>query len=395
MTAISYITCTRNRRTELTGTILALDALHRDSPVDAELVIADNASDTPIVDWLPKTSLPIHVVRLDSNKAAAGRNYAAERASHDWLVMLDDDSVPRDLGHLPSIARADTSTAAIMADITLPNGMRERGGLPEVLVGCGAALRKTAFLGVGGYDPSFHFYAEEPDLCARLISAGWSIGFDPWFRVLHHKTSTNRDMDNMLRLVTRNQGVVIERTTPDADLRFLRRDHLRRCRWIAEKEDSVEGFARGLAELRVRRRAIDRRPMTLTHFNRFTGLHYAREAVQHALRTRPFNTACLTHEGKHAWAVRRALEESSISVIESPTDADRLVIATMSPGPMLDALAEMHALGMGERAVAPWTAAPHHLGLEARAAALMPGQVHRSSESEGQAEAPARTRIRA
>ncbi len=373
MTRVSYVTCTRNRRDELTRTILALDVLHADAPHDAEFVIADNASDTPISEWLPATRIPVRVVRLHENKAAAARNFAADAAEYDWLVMLDDDSAPLDLGHLRAIEQAHARTAAIMADITLLDGSRERGGLPEVLVGCGAAIRRSAYLDVGGYDPSFHFAAEEPDLCAKLISAGWSIDFDPQFRVLHHKTSTNRDLNRMLRLLTRNQGGIIERTTPDADRRFLRNDHIRRCHWIASKEHALGGFAQGLAEFRTIRSSIDRRPMTQGHFDRFVGLHHAREAVRIAMEARPFETVCLSHEGKHAWAVRRAIEESGATIIESPLHADRLVIATLSPGPMLDALAELHGVGMGERTIAPWTRAARILGLEPGAASLTPG----------------------
>ena len=395
MTRVSYITCTRNRREELTRTILTLDALHKDAPNDAEFVIADNASDEPITDWLPDTGMAVRVVRLDTNKAAAARNDAAETAEHDWLVMLDDDSAPKGLGHLQAIARAGERTAALMADITLPDGSRERGGLPEVLVGCGAAVRRSAYLDVGGYDPSFHFAAEEPDLCAKLISAGWHLEFDPWFRVLHHKTPANRDLNRMLRLLTRNQGVIIERTTPDADRQFLRNDHIRRCHWIAAKENALDGFAQGLAEFRAMRSGIDRRPMTQAHFDRFVGLHHAREAMRYAMETHPFDTACLSHEGKHAWAVRRAIEETGATIIDSPLHADRLVVATLSPGPMLDALADLYSVGMGYRTIAPWTKAPSILGLEADAFPLMPSLLSRPNAPATGDAAPAQAQIRA
>lgn len=356
MTPISYITCTRNRPAELAATIRTLDELHRGRPEPAEFVIADNGSDVPVRDSLPESDIPVRVVRLPENIGAAARNHAAAQAQHDWLVMLDDDSAPKDLGHLRALARTRGDTAVVMADITLPDGSRERGGLPEVLVGCGAAIRKQAYLDAGGYDPSFFFAAEEPDLCARIIAAGWHIESDPAFRVLHHKTSTNRDLNRMIRLLTRNQGVIIERTTPAHDRGFLRRDHIRRCAWIASKENATEGFRQGLAELRAIRHTLKREPLTRAHYERFVGLHHAREAIQHAR----FDTASVTHEGKHAWAVRRALTEAGIKLINS-NEADRLVIGTLSPGPMLDALAELRAMGEGGRALAPWIEAPRLL----------------------------------
>lgn len=375
MTPISYVTCTRNRATELADTIRTLDDLHRGRPEPVEFVIADNGSDVPVRESLPETDVPVRVVRLPENIGAAARNHAAERAQHDWLVMLDDDSAPKDLGHLDVLARTHEDTAVVTADITLPDGSRERGGLPEVLVGCGAAVRKRAYLDAGGYDPSFFFAAEEPDLCARIIANGWRVEPSPHFRVLHHKTSTNRDLNRMIRLLTRNQGVIVERTTPAYDRSFLRRDHIRRCAWIASNENATEGFRQGLAELRSIRHTLKREPLTRAHYERYVGLHHAREAIH---QTR-FDTACVVHEGKHAWAIRRALAEAGVGLADA-READRLVIGTLSPGPMLDALAELRASGEGDRALAPWTEAPRLLDCATR---------------QPEAAAPARAKIRA
>lgn len=361
MTPISYITCTRNRPAELAATIRTLNELHRGRPEPVEFVVADNGSDVPVQHTLPESNIPVRVVRLPENVGAAARNHAVAVAEHDWLVMLDDDSAPLDLGHMEALANTDESVAVVTADITLPDGSRERGGLPEVLVGCGAAVRKQAYIDAGGYDPSFFFAAEEPDLCARIIANGWHVEPSPWFRVLHHKTSTNRDLNRMIRLLTRNQGVIVERTTPDHDRGFLRRDHIRRCAWIASKENATEGFRQGLAELRTLRHTLKREPLTHAHYERFVGLYHARDAIQ---RT-SFDTACVVHEGKHAWAIHRALAEAGIRLVDAD-EADRLVIGTLSPGPMLDALAEMRASGEGDRALAPWTDAARLLDCATR-----------------------------
>ncbi len=399
MTQVSYIICTRHRPAELAATVRALDELHRDAPEQAEVVIADNASDVPVRECLPKTSIPVRVVTLTSNIGAAARNHAAAHAQHDWLVMLDDDSAPKDLGHLHALAHAHPDTAAIMADITLPEGSRERGGLPEVFVGCGVAIRKHAYIDAGGYDESFLYYAEEHDLCARLIAAGWTVEMSPWFRVLHRRTTTGRDANAMLRLVTRNTGVVIERYSPTAERGFVRHEHLRRCAHIARVENAHMGLALGLAELRVLRPGIRRTPLGHHHFERLTGLYHAREAIEVAIEHEPFQTAHLTHAGKHAWAVRRALTEAGVHIVDDASEADRQVIATLSPGPMLDALAALHASGQGDRALAPWTQAPRLLGLEADAFPLMPSLVTPNlvtpKVSRPAAAEPARAKIRA
>ena len=127
------------------------------------------------------------VIRLDHNAGAAARNVAVEASSPetDWIVMLDDDSHPVESVE-PFAATVDRlrerpdSVAAVMADIHLPAlGRRESGGLPEVFIGCGVAIRRGAFLAVGGYDASFGYYVEEYDLAARFLQRGWSVAFDP------------------------------------------------------------------------------------------------------------------------------------------------------------------------------------------------------------------------
>ncbi len=47
-------------------------------------------------------------------------------------------------------------------------------------------VRRTAFEDIGGFDPSFHMYSEEVDLCRRLRSAGWTIRYSPDAVARHH-----------------------------------------------------------------------------------------------------------------------------------------------------------------------------------------------------------------
>ena len=50
----------------------------------------------------------------------------------------------------------------------------------------GALLaRREAFLQVGGFDDGFFLYFEDTDLCKRLHQAGFRIGFDPSFSLIH------------------------------------------------------------------------------------------------------------------------------------------------------------------------------------------------------------------
>jgi GT2 family glycosyltransferase len=56
--------------------------------------------------------------------------------------------------------------------------------VPWVL-GAALAIRRNAFLAVGGFDPEFFMYFEEIDLCYRLRAQGWQIHFAPATTIVH------------------------------------------------------------------------------------------------------------------------------------------------------------------------------------------------------------------
>lgn len=359
--SVSLIIPTRDRPERLAATLGALAELaSRAGAPDAEVIIADNASELRVETPPPLGGIwPVRVLRLARNLGAAARNLAAQASdpASDWLVMLDDDSHPSDLGFVRALQRTPARAAAVMADIRLPAaGCRESGGLPEVFIGCGAAIRRDAFLEAGGYDGAFQYYAEEYDLAAKLLLRGWHVAFDPEFRVEHWKVTQKRDMDVVLARLVRNNGWVAQRYAPDtgaAGAVRTRRDELRevrrRYRAIASKEDAVRGYGRGLVELRRTVREQTRTPMSARLFDRFTGLAAAREAIDAAWRERRFDSARIVAAGKNAWAVRRALAECGVR--EAP-EAEVRVIGTMSPGPLLDTW-EREA-GADSRVVSPW-----------------------------------------
>jgi len=53
------------------------------------------------------------------------------------------------------------------------------------VVGAALFIRRRAFEAVGGFDESFHLYFEEPDLCRRMLMAGWETHFAPVTDVIH------------------------------------------------------------------------------------------------------------------------------------------------------------------------------------------------------------------
>lgn len=362
---ISFVVPTRNRPERLQQTLDQIGRLTVREP--CEVVIVDNASDTPArAPSALANGTVCRMIWLEHNAGAAARSVAVEASSPktDWIVMLDDDSHPVEsvepfAATIDRLREQPDSVAAVMADIHLPRlGRRESGGLPEVFIGCGVAIRRRAFLEVGGYDASFGYYVEEYDLAARFLQRGWSVAFDPAFCIHHHKIDTGRDMDLILHRLIRNNGWVMQRYAPEAVRRQMCREQRRRYRDIAERERAIAGFASGLTELRRTIRSQRREPMPERVWDRFTGLAHAREALDRAWRERPFASAAIVEPGKNAWAVTCAMTELAGrrgAVLTTADSAEVVIIGTMSPGPMLDAAERWRQ--QGRRVVAPWSAA--------------------------------------
>ncbi|MBX3359170.1 MAG: glycosyltransferase [Phycisphaeraceae bacterium] len=355
---ITYVIPTRDRSPRLCETLLAIDSL---GPHAAEILVVDNASAVAAVaPPMPGSGVPVRVIRLDRNHGAAARNHAARAAdpSSEWLVMLDDDSHPVDLGLLDAVASADSDVSAIGAEISLPSqGRREAGGLPEVFIGCGVAIRRSAFLDAGGYDAAFDYYAEEYDLAARLLLAGSRITLDRRFRVAHHKVSQGRSMGRILRRLVRNNAWVNQRYAPESLRWGAVRETLTRYGRIAAKEHAVPGYLLGAVEALATLHRQSRRPMPAAIYDRFTGLAAARAALYAAHSTEPFHTAAIVEPGKNAGIIALAAKELGIRLVNASEACEARIIGTLSPGPMLDAWDRLHRTA-GPRLIAPWMLQP-------------------------------------
>jgi hypothetical protein len=251
--------------------------------------------------------------------------------------MLDDDSYPLDAGHVAVLAAAPRDVAAVGAEVLLLDGSREAGGLPEVFVGCGAALRREAFLDAGGYDAAFGFYAEEYDLCAKLLLAGHRVVHDLRFRVRHGKVAGGRDFNAILCNLVRNNGWVVQRYAPCNRREQQLCEVIARYGEIAIREGAAWGYAKGMTELRAAQEGQPAQPMSDALFDRFTGLSHVRAALAGSPLVTGGAKIAVVDEGKGAAAVHQALREAGASEVAEDASPVAVLIGTLSPGPMLDA----------------------------------------------------------
>ncbi|MBA4029029.1 MAG: hypothetical protein C0475_07835 [Planctomyces sp.] len=364
---ISYVIPTRDRHEQLAITLDRIAALGDHATVGgAEVIVVDDGSRRPVrAAARLESGVAVRVLRLEVSVGAAARNAGAAAADQrsEWLVMLDDDSHPLGQGLLRAIGEAPHGAGAIAAEVFLgepavsgPGAGRwsphEAGGLPEVFVGCGVAIRREVFQGLGGYDARFHYYVEEYDLAARMLLGGWRVHTDRRFRVVHRKVRTNRDFSRIVARLVRNNAWVMARYAPRWELAGWLAHTLARYGVIAARERALRGYARGVLGLVGTLWAQPRRAMPRHLWERFTGLAHARDALlAHAARA-PLGRVAVVGRGKNAGLVARAVRQAGGRLVSDPSRADTVVIGTLSPGPMLDGL-RAHA-GRASRVIVPW-----------------------------------------
>jgi N-acetylglucosaminyl-diphospho-decaprenol L-rhamnosyltransferase len=198
---VSVIVLNYNGRQWLGGCLEALAAQQGAPPFD--VLVADNASTDDSIRFLTERFPDVRVVQNRSNLGfAAGNNAGATRATGDWLVFLNNDTVPAAdwLSHLcrPLVERPEiavvTSRIVFLDDPSIldsaGDGYLRAGGAykhghrtaaaahmqsGEVFGACGAAfvIRRDVFEALGGFDERFFMVYEDVDLSYRLRLAGY------------------------------------------------------------------------------------------------------------------------------------------------------------------------------------------------------------------------------
>ncbi len=202
--------------------LATLERLRR-LPQRPRVVVVDNASGDGTTAAVRRRFPDFTVVRSEQNLGAAGRTKGAELLDTPVVAFADDDSWWADdaldvisgafaehprLGLVagrvlvgaeqrldPTCARMRESPLA--ADPALPG--------PRIIgcVACGAAVRREAFLSVGGFERRFGIGGEETLLGIDLATAGWALCYLD-AAIAHHHPGVARPRPGRDEVVTRN-----------------------------------------------------------------------------------------------------------------------------------------------------------------------------------------------
>lgn len=204
MPDVTVVIASRNRRSQLLRHL----PRHR-----APVILVDNGSDDGTPDAVEEQCPHVRVIRLPDNRGAAARNPGVAAADTPYVAFADDDSwwegdAPDRAARLfaahPRVAlltgrvlvgedgRPDPISVAMA---TAPLGTEPDLPGPSVLgfLACAAAVRRDAYLAVGGFEPHLHVYGEEALLAMDLAAAGHGLAYVPDLVVRHMPLPGGRD----------------------------------------------------------------------------------------------------------------------------------------------------------------------------------------------------------
>jgi GT2 family glycosyltransferase len=219
MDRFSVVVLTHNRRNELLRTLAMLRAL----PEQPSVYCVDNGSSDGTAAAVAADFPEVHLIRLQRNIGAAGRNIGVHATHTPYVAFCDDDTwwAPGSLAQTADVMDRFPRVAAITARVLVGPAEREdpactrmahsplpnEPGLPgTVVLGCLAGaciMRRSAFLEAGGYQPRFFIGREEALLALDLVASGWTMAYMP-AAVVHHHPSPARDIDARHELLLRN-----------------------------------------------------------------------------------------------------------------------------------------------------------------------------------------------
>jgi GT2 family glycosyltransferase len=279
---VGVVVITYNRRDEALLCVERLLAL----PERPRVIVVDNGSTDGTAPALRAAHPRAEVVALPTNHGAVGRNIGVQMLDTPYVAFCDDDTwwEPGSISAAADVLDLYPRIGVVNARIVVEPGGHEDpiveelrdspvpgpDWLPGPALGsflAGASvLRRSAFLGCGGFNSRLWLGGEEELLAVDLASAGWELCFIEDLTV-HHRASRLRDPHLRRRHGLRN-------TLWFTWLRRPVRPALRRTVHLARTVphdrvsalaalDAVRGLGWVLAERRVAPPAVEARLVSL------------------------------------------------------------------------------------------------------------------------------------
>ncbi|MCC6764889.1 MAG: glycosyltransferase [Deltaproteobacteria bacterium] len=189
--------------------------------VTFEVIIVDNASSDRTPELCAALGGDVQIIRNAENLGfAAACNQGAGAARGRYVVFLNNDTIPLD-GWLPALVReldADPAVQVVGSKLLFADGTVQHAGvvfgrelplpyhafyhapgtLPAVnkrremqcVTGACMAVRRDAFLALGGFDENYRNGFEDVDFCLRVRAQGGRVVYQPASALYHLESQT-------------------------------------------------------------------------------------------------------------------------------------------------------------------------------------------------------------
>lgn len=194
---------------------------------DMEVIAVDNASSDGTAEYLTSQRHWLTPVLMPDNSGIAGYNQGFEQARGEYLLVLDDDSHPRDSATLERlIAHLDDNprTGIVACRIESPAGKPVQSwhlpadlahpGPSPLFIACGFIIRREVFAQAGWYPGTFFLYQNEMEVAVQVRRQGYSIDYRPDCTVIHRESPISRPGWRRVYYPTRNTLWLIRRYFP-------------------------------------------------------------------------------------------------------------------------------------------------------------------------------------
>jgi len=234
----------------------------------------------------------------------ASRNHAAERATGDLLVMIDndacfdeDDAVSAAVGEFwsdPGLGVLSFRVLDRESDAVDPRAWvfrRPAGSWAGcrfetfTFAGTGFCARAEAFREAGGFWDAFRYAREEEDLALALLDRRWRLVYSPRVTIRHFADPRGRvELAERRRMELRNGALVLlhRLPLPVAAVAVAARTATMSVRALAHDRIGLGALWRALPEAlsRLRDPDFDRRPVSLGTVGRYLALQLPRQPTR-------------------------------------------------------------------------------------------------------------------